>query len=260
MMRKGQVTMFVIIGLILVLLVLFSIVFKDSILEQASKFEVTKGLAMNTEARKVQSEMQECVKNLVDLGLIVMGMQGGYATLDTRIKYTETQTVVNYIPYYGTAYLYFKGQNLVPTKEMMEKQLASFVASNIATCENEPIGLEVTYGEANSLAVIQEEKIKLDINMDVKIKKGTIESGFKTIAINVPVRLGTIQSTANEIIDKQIKTSEEEICMSCISRIAAENDMTVDINKIGDDIFYSLNDEKSKIAGYEYTFLIANKF
>lgn len=260
MMRKGQITIFVIIGLILAVLILLSFVFKESILEQASKFEITKGLTMSTEARRIQSEMQGCIEDLTNLGLIVMGLQGGYSTLNPRIKYTDTQTVIGYIPYYGTAYLYFKGQNLVPTKEMMEKQLADFVTSNIVTCESEYKDVEVTYGEASSIAVIQEEKIRLDVNMDVKVKKEAAESGFKTITINVPVRLGAIQDVASNIIDKQIKVSEEEICISCIARIAAENDMTVDVNKIGEDIFYSLTDEKSRIAGYEYTFLIANKF
>lgn len=260
-MRKAQVTVFVIIGLILVALISLSFAFKESILEQAGKFEITKGLTMSAEARKVQSDMQGCVKDVTELGLIVMGLQGGYTAMNPRIQYTtETQTFLNYVPYEGTAYLYFKGQNLVPAKETMEKQLASFITIYMTACESKYKDLEVTYGKASSVVGIQKEKITLNINTDVKVKKGTAESGFKKITLELPVRLGTIQNVANQIVDKQIKVSEDELCVSCIARIAAENDMTVDINKLGDNVFYSLNDEKSKVVGYEYTFTIANKF
>lgn len=259
-MRKAQVTAFVIIGIILVALVLLSFAFKDSIMEQASKFELTKGLAMSTEARKIQSDMKGCVKDVTELGLIVIGLQGGYTELSSRVQATDTQIIMEDIPYEGTAYSYFKGTNQVPTKEVMEKQLAKFVTSYMTACEPKYEGLEVTYGRADSIVSIQKEKLTLNVNIDVKVKKGTAESGFKKITLELPVRLGTIQNVVNQIVDKQIKVSEEELCVSCIARIAAENDMTVDITKIGDDIFYSLNDEKSKVVGYEYTFMMANKF
>jgi hypothetical protein len=260
-MRKAQVTVFIIIGVILVALISLSFAFKDSILEQAGKFEITKGLAMSAEARKVQSDMQVCMKDVTELGLIVMGLQGGYTTLTPRVQYsTESQTVLNHVPYEGTAYSYFKGKNLVPTKETMGKQLATFITTYVTACEPKYEDLEVTYGKASSVVGVQDKKIVLNINMDVKIKKGETESGFKQITTELPVRLGTMQSVVNQIVDKQIKTSEEELCVSCIARIAAENGMTVDVNKMGDDIFYSLNDENSKVAGYYYTFMMANKF
>jgi len=260
-MKKAQVTIFVIIGLILVALISISLVFKENILEQDGKFEITKGLTMTAEARKVQSDMQGCVKDVTELGLIVMGLQGGYTEINPRIQYTtETQTYLNHVPYEGTAYLYFKGQNLVPTKDVMGKQLANFITTYMSFCEKEYTGLEVNYGKPTSTVGIKEEEITLTINTDVKIKKGTTESGFKKLTLNIPVRLGKIQNVANQIVDKQIKVSEEEICVSCIARIAEENDMTVDINKLGDNIFYSLNDENSKVVGYDYTFTIANKF
>ncbi|MBM3200068.1 hypothetical protein FJZ53_03950, partial [Candidatus Woesearchaeota archaeon] len=76
-MKKAQVTAFVIIGIVIVGLVVTSFAFKDQIVEQASKMEITKGLTMSKEAQKVQLETQQCVSQLTELGLIVMGLQGG---------------------------------------------------------------------------------------------------------------------------------------------------------------------------------------
>lgn len=258
-MKKGQVTLFVIIGLVLAALIILSFIFKENIAEQASKIGL-KQLMMSQEAKKVQSDMQACIQDVAELGLITMGLQGGYSTIDSRVLHTETQTKINYVPYDGTAYSYFKGQNLVPTKEIMEKQLAYFVTSNIGTCENPYEDMEVNYGKTTALATLQKEKISLNVNTEVKVKKGTTESGFKSVTLSIPVRLGTVQNVANEIVTKQIKISEEEICVSCIARIAAENDVEVEINKVGEDVFYLVTDEKSRIADTNFMFVLANKF
>lgn len=259
-MRKGQVTVFVIIGLVLVSLIALSIAFKEEIMEQASKIEITKVLTMSKEARTVQSDMENCLTELAEFGLAVMGLQGGYTTLGTRIHHTETTSKMNYLPYFGTAYLYYKGQNLVPTKEMMEKQLSNFMTTGIGMCEKEYTGLEIDYGEVRVSTNIQEDEIKFSLDMDVKVKKGDRESGFKNAKAEVPVRLGTIRNVLDDIIDQQIKVSEEELCISCIARVAADNGMEVDIDRIGDDIFYTVTDEQSEITGGAFIFLLANKF
>lgn len=259
-MRKGQITVFVIIGLILVALIALSFGFKEQIMEQASRIEVTKGLTMSKEARDVQSDMQSCLTELAEFGLVVMGLQGGYTDLGTRVQYTDTTAKMNYIPYFGTAYLYYKGQNLVPTKEMMEKQLSDFITTGSGMCEKQYPGLEVDYGRIKASTEIKDDKIKLNLNLDVKVKKEERESGFKNVKTEVPVRLGIIQSVVDEIIDQQIRISEEELCISCITRIAAQNGMEVDIDRVGNDIFYAVTDEKSEIAEGSYMFLLANKF
>lgn len=260
MMRKGQATVFIIIGILLIVLIALSFAFKDSLMEQVSKVEIAKGLTMSREARKVQSDLEGCLKEVSELGLVVMGLQGGYTTLDSRIQHTDTSTTVDYIPYSGTAYAYFKGQNLVPTKEMMEKQLSDFVTTGSGICEKQYTGLEVDYGRIKVSTEIKDDKIKLNFDLDVKAKKEERESGFKNVKIEIPIRLGTIQNVVDEIIDQQIKISEEELCISCITRIAAENGMEVDIDRVGNDIFYAVTDEKSEIAGGAYMFLLANKF
>lgn len=259
-MKKGQITIFIIIGMIIAALIMISFIFKDSIVEQAKKVEVTKGLVMSKEARKVQSEMESCITNLAGTGLVVLGLQGGYTALDTKTHYTDTKTTIRYIPYSGTAYHYFKGQNLVPTKEVMEKQIASFIEDYSLVCEPQYPGLEVDYGNLDVLVNVEDDEVKINVNSAVKVKKEEKESGFNTLRTEVPVRLGTMQGLVNDIVDKQIKVSDEELCISCISRIAAENDVEVSIDKVGNDIFYMVTDDNSKILGGEFIFLLANKF
>lgn len=274
-MRKGQITIFVIMGIILVALISLSFVFKDRILEQAGKFEITKGIATSIEARKVQSEMTDCAKNVAEEGVILMGIQGGYAVLDSRVMHTDKQTTQDFIPYFGTvgsyiddntsyagtAYSYFEGKNLVPTKKFMEQQLASFVTNNMERCKKRYTDMDVAYGGVNTLAVMQDEKISLKLSVDVKIKKGDVESGFNSLNTDLPVRLGTVQNILSELIKKQIEIGGGQVCLTCVSKtLTTEKDVQVKVYRVGKDVFFSLTDKKSKIRGYDYTFVSANKF
>lgn len=259
-MKRGQITLFIIIALVLVASVVLLFKFKDDIIQQASKVEITRELTMTQEVRKVQSNLKDCTKGIAELGLIVMGLQGGYTQLSHEIKYTNTQTSMEYIPYFGTAFFYYKGQNLVPTKEIMQKQLENFITSNFITCEKQYPGLEIDYGKINTSVKIENEKIILNINSNIKVRKEKIESGFNNIMIELPIRLGIIQNISNNIVQEQIKISKEDICVSCISRIAAKNNILVDIKKINEDVFYTLTDNNSKIGDYDYIFMFANKF
>ena len=274
-MKKGQITVFVIIGLILVVLVTLFSTFKDQIIEQTNKLELTKGLITSIEARKVQSEMADCAKNVAEAGVIIMGVQGGYAVLDSRVLHTDKQTTQDFIPYFGTlssyidentsydgtAYSYFEGKNLVPAKKVMGQQLASFVTKNMEICKKRYTDMDVAYGDVNTLAVVQDEKINLKLDVDVKIKKGNVESGFKSLNTDLPVRLGTLQNILSELIKKQIEIGGGQVCLTCISKtLTTETDVQVKIYQVGGDVFFSLTDKKSKIGDYDYTFVSANKF
>ena len=274
-MRKGQITIFVIIGLVLLVLIMIFFAFKDSIIEQAGKVGIVRGLAMTQEAIKVQSDLAGCVKGVAEEGVILMGVQGGYAVFDSRVKHTDKQTTQDFIPYFGTvssyldenasyagtAYSYFEGKNLVPTKKLIEQQLASFVTRNMEKCKRRYTDIDVTYGDVNTLAVIRDEKISLKLDMDVKVKKGGTESGFKNFNTDLPVRLGTVQNILSRLVEKQIKTGAGQVCLTCASDVlAAEEDVQVKMYRVGGDVFFSLTDKKSKIGDYGYTFVSAGKF
>lgn len=260
MMKRGQATVFIILGAIVLALIVLLYSFRENIVEEASKIEITRTIAMGEEAREVQADMEGCVKGVAELGLVVMGLQGGYATMGQKTRHTNTGTRVDYVPYEGTAYLYFQGQKLVPTKESMEKQIINFTITNMAICEKQYTDIDVTYGKMNGIAKVYDEKVSFEFDTDVKVRKGERESKIKTIDFQIPVRLGLIQKAASSIVSEQIKTSKTSVCMSCITRIASENDLEIGIDRVGEDIIYTITDKKSKIGNMDYVFMFANKF
>ncbi len=258
-MKRGQLTLFMIIGIVLVVLVALAVVFREQI-AQTTKTGITGTLAMSKEAREVQQDMTACVKELAETGLILIGVQGGYAEMSDNIMHTNTRTKIGYIPYQGTAYMYYKGKNLTPSKETMEKELKKFIEANSQDCKKTYEGMEVTYGQMVVNVKINQDNIDVNVDQQVKVKKEQKESGFNSINTRLQVRLGRIGNVIKQIAEQQIKTSKEEICMSCIARTVAENDMEMYVDRIGEDLFYMLTDKNSKIGEADYIFIAANRF
>ncbi|MFH1331990.1 MAG: hypothetical protein ABIH63_01770 [archaeon] len=259
-MKKGQITLFVILGAVLLILILLVFTFRETLMEQATKVGIPTTIAMSKEAKEVQNEMTRCLRNSAETGLITMALQGGYVMFDPKTPYTEATTTMYYIPYVGTAYLYYKGKNMVPTKETMERQLEGYITANLEICEKDYSGLEVEYGDYDTSVTIEENQVSIDINTKVSVTKEETTSSFRDIYIEVPVRLGGLRDITNQIVEEQVKTGKEGICLSCISRIAANNDVEISIDRVGEDVFYMLTDQKSKLAGENYIFIMANQF
>lgn len=258
-MKRGQVTVFVIVGIVLAIAIILMFTFRERIIQGVNEVGITGTLAMSSEAKQVQSDMTGCIKSLAETGVALMALQGGYTDLG-NIPHTDTRSRISYLPYTGTAYMYYQGKNTVPTKETMEKQLAYFITENSMACQKQYPGLEVSYGNMSTSIKINEDNIQIKTNSIVKVKKEQKESSFNSLNTEVAVRLGKVRDVLNQIAEEQIKTSKSEICTSCITRIAAQNNMEINIDRIGEDIFYLVTDQKSKLGGNNFIFISANKF
>lgn len=252
-MRKGQITFFVMVGLILAVLLVSFFMFKESVVEQASKLGITKGLVITEEAQQVKSDTTSCMKNLVQDSLILLGLQGGYLNLK---NVPHGQIPIDYIGYDGTAYLYYEGKNRMPSLTHIQTELANSLIEDAVTCEKEYKGIDVTYGRVIPKIKIEEDKLKFDINWAIDVQKEETKSTIKNLRFETPVRLGKIRDVVNKIANEQTN----EICLSCLAEIGFENNIFIDIDQIDGDIFYLITDEKSKIDNENYMFLMANKF
>lgn len=254
MMRKGQVTIFVILGLVLGTLVILSFIFREGVVEQASKIGIIKELTMREEAKKVQSDMKECMEDKAYDSLIKLGLQGGYIDL-RRLQYTQLPEALG-LDYEGTAYLYYQGQKKIPTLKQMQNELEKDLTTRLTNCKKEYKEFTVSYGRATPKVEIKENKISFNINWVIEVQKEESKSTVKYVSFEIPLRLKNVRDVINEIIEEQT----EEICLSCITQAGFENDMKIDIEKIDGDIFYLITDERSKIRNENYMFLIANRF
>ncbi|MBU4500985.1 MAG: hypothetical protein KKA79_00210 [Nanoarchaeota archaeon] len=251
-MKKGQLTIFVILGLVLSSVVVLSFVFWDTLTEQASKTGIIKGITMSDEARSVETTVKDCLQEEIYLILTNMGLQGGYT--DTG----SLQTVkVSGFEDLDVPYLYYGGQSKVPTQRQMEIGLSSALVDSSKNCKLDIPGLKISYGTPKPQVRIMSNDVKFSINWPIIIEKEGIKSNIGSFKYSNPLRLNTLAEVASQIIEVQ---GDGEICLSCLAEIAFKNGVEIDLDQLEDTMFYLITDKESKVDGKEYLFLIATQY
>jgi hypothetical protein len=119
--KKGQVTIFLIIGVILILVVTF--------LLSNSKFELFESKETKL-INQVSDIVDSCIKINSEQGLFILGMQGGFIELDrTQLAVPRSYIDLGFkIPSWEIL------PNRVPTISSMEQELNEYVINNAGTC------------------------------------------------------------------------------------------------------------------------------
>lgn len=258
--KKAQITVFVLIGLVLLLIITLAIYYKTDIIKKITETEIFEPVMLSSEAESVKKDAQGCITNILEEGLFLLGLQGGYISLE-GVKYTElTRVALLYsLPdLKGTAYAYYNNANNIPSEKLVIRSLTSYMNENVPKeCKKDIEG--VSYGRFNSKITLEDTKVIVTADWPITVKKGDTETKIKELIINIPVRLKILLPTLKRMVDEQMMVSKEEICLNCWTRIAESNEMQVNAQKIGEDTLFSITDEKSQIMGTNYMFILALK-
>lgn len=205
--RKAQVTVFIIIGIIILFSVAIFYYMKNAGLEGPKFFQ--------PKTPPVDAFIQQCLENTAREALVSIGAQGGYLVLPTMIGANPTR-YVSLVPGVGGPYIpkvpywYYEGQTEIPSLEYIEYEIQTYVRQNLDSCIQDFSGLRDefqidVYGdyEVNVILGDWDTQVKLDWLIDVT-PKGTDETTRKEeflVKMNVP--LGRIWNLAKEILEAE---------------------------------------------------------
>jgi hypothetical protein len=245
MKKRGQVSIFIIIGAIVIITIsLFFLIKKNS-----SGFS----FSGSPDTRPIEHYIELCTKSSTSDALYLAGMQGGYTT--TPKTYFESG-------YARTAYWYNKGEDISPTIEEIEQELSFYVNNNLPECMESlnvfsEMGYNFEFGELDTSAKINENNVEFNVNYPIKIIKGDSVSEISNFHQSFDVRLGYIITIAKEIVEMEIE-DPEWIDITYLTN----QDVDVNIYPYREDIIiYSLTDSKSKLNNnLDFVFLFANRF
>ncbi len=203
MSKRSQVTIFIIIGVILVSLVAGYFLLKDRLF----KSEIPASI------EPVYNSFLSCLEQETTVGIDVLESQGGYINLpdfepgsDYMPFSNELNFLGNPVPYW----YYVAGNNIpkeeVPTKRDMEKELANFINEKIRGCELDTYyeqGFSITLGEPRANVNIKDNQVEVDLNMNMNIAKGEDNSIIKNHKVVVNSKLGELYNSAVEVYNKE---------------------------------------------------------
>ena len=214
-MKKSQVTVFIIIGIV----ILFTIGFLSKFfvankgwLTDKTKGDVTR-LAKDDKAN-VRNYVENCIEEAVPEGLEIMSLQGGFIDFPDDVDYVEVED--NEYVYSSNGLEYVKkgkGKNKVPfyliddnmsipTIEHMESDLRDYVKKRIRVCVNnfKPFkdkDINVEYNDFD-VYVDMNNTVNVKVYFPIKIKKGNITQYLDNFEYSLPINIG-------KILDYEIK-------------------------------------------------------
>lgn len=246
MKKRGQITIFIIVGLILVFSMLIIIYMNKN---KIGNLDVLQ----SSDIKPIGYYVDLCVKSSASDALYLLGVQGGYTT-PPELYFQSA--------YAKIAYWYYQGEDTSPTLEEMEQELSSYVNRALPECIESlnvfsDMGFEFEFDEIDTKTKINENNVEFNIDYPITIKKGESVSEISDFQRSFNVRLGHIHTIAKEIIEMEIE-DPDWIDMTYL----VNQDINFKIYPYDENtLIYSVLDNQS-IIEYDtaFIFLFANLF
>jgi hypothetical protein len=206
---KGQVTVFIILGVLIVLVATVGTYLRNDSFRDQVQSNLFKTTVVPEQAQGVVNFVSGCIEDIAKDGIEIMGMQGGYIDIPSYIEnnprsYLQFTENIK-IPYW----LYSEDiTNNIPSLGNMKLDLKDYVETrfnqecNLQIYEEQGYSLSRTDIEVNVNILKNNIFVDLNSNLNIKIKENSFDLE-KYISVNIPSKLMEFHEMANEIIDKE---------------------------------------------------------
>jgi len=228
--KKSQITVFIIIGIIILFSVATYIYFKSlSVKEQPIIIYY---------ATPVEEFTSKCIADLAKEAIATAGQNGGYVYLPDAISKNPYAYIASttYSPI-KTALWYYSGRSVIPSEDYIAADIAKYIDNNIKICtENYTMfkEYEITIlSEPKTTASLNENDVFVKTEYKVKIVNtlNNTQTNIENFQATVPSKLKKAYELARDIMDAE-------------NRLTFFEDMTIDLISI---------DEAIPDTGFEFT-------
>ncbi|MFA5856213.1 MAG: hypothetical protein WC867_02575 [Candidatus Pacearchaeota archaeon] len=245
MKKRGQATILIVVAVVILAIVGLYFVFKTP--------DTGNNQKIAPEVAPIHSFVESCISEMGANAVFYIGLTGGY------FKVPEISTENN------IAYYLYNGENYMPSKTRVEKELSTYMDEILSNCIDD----FKTYPEFNikpgvisTTTKIEDEKVIFNVNYPITLSKGEKNYQFNEFKnIEVPIRLGIVFSVVQEIMDEQM-FDKKSICINCVTNFAIQKDLVVrlDDDKEANIVVFNVIDKKSKYGDIDFSFSFANKY
>jgi len=193
---KGQISVFIILGIVLVAIVLsyFYLIHPAGISAEGPQ----------TDTQSVKLFIDSCLGETTRAGIYLVGHQGGY--LDVPSPY------VNLLPL-KAPYYYYEGKLAIPEKGAIEREISTYVNANIEKCLSNftsfrQQGIIIETGSPLSNVTISSNDVTAYLKYPIKITKDDRTSTLESFTQNAGFNMNEKYNIATQIINEQQKDSE----------------------------------------------------
>ena len=190
MKRRGQVAVFIILGIALVVVILF--LFKQNIFSIVSS------------PKDPSTSIQECVKTSVEEALKILEPQGGQINPDFYYRYQGNN--LSYLCYTEEYMKTCVMQKPLVTKSI-SKEIENYIRPSVEDClesvkqNQESKGFSVSMKKPNITVELVPDNIKVTVDSDFTMSDGESTQSYKSIKTNINSRLYNLAMIAGSILN-----------------------------------------------------------
>lgn len=236
-MKRGQVTQFIIAGLIILIAVVLVLFSQSEYIKDFFDVQRSKLVGFSSKIAPVNEHIKWCMNDVAEVGAKFVLLQGGhYEPKD----YIDIET-------FKVAY-WFDAEDISPSLEIIEKEISNFVDGNLDECvltfpdEN----YKIISRKPSTKTIIRDNLIIIntEYNIDVEYKNETYS--LDKFSSNLDLDIIDIINNGKKIVDMEVKNDDIDILL------LEDLDYKVDIFPYDDSLIYSLSDD-------QITLMFANK-
>jgi len=204
-MKRGQLTLFVIVAVVLVIGIAGYFVVKDVFFNRPIPG-----------SEVVRASMEDCLTFTSKNALYFVAYQGGYND--------RPEKNFNFDPSYFS-YYYYEGEDMMPSLEMFEKEMGVYVGENLGDCFDaiEADGFEIDYSSFDVDVDVLEEGVEFRVKSSITLSRE--EASMIVELSRFPVfhetKLKSMYEISRFFVDDQLE-DPETYCLTCVAKMAEE--------------------------------------
>ena len=200
MNKRGQVSVFAILGVIVVALVVLLLFIRNQVYLGGTNIQ-----GLEKEFPQIQAHVEECLLDIGEHYIILLGRQGGYLATNPGTFRQYKGESINYLCYNmeGKPECSNRGLRLFD----IETAIKNGILDDLNTCldidQFDKIGLDVSRSEADVDVDMGDDTIIINANMPVKVSKGEIEAQRNSFSAVLDYPLGRLYNSARDIVESE---------------------------------------------------------
>ncbi len=205
-MKKAQVTVFIIIGIVLLIVAAIFIYIQEN------RTYIEPAL-IEPNLMPIKNYVEDCISITSEDAIGLLGAQGGYIEIPEEIsneKYAYIKVDENGL--FKIPFWYYNGISRIPSIEFMENQISEYVTENIKNCIQEFTAFENNFDikeikKLNTKTSIKESSVLVEVDYPIMIKdKGKGKASYvRQFSKNVPVGLKQAYDLGVKIMQQENK-------------------------------------------------------
>lgn len=251
MQKRGQVTIFVITGIVILAAAIILLLVRSTLVKEELETQTTEGVLLSA---PVKSYVESCLEKTAEDALVFVGRHGGYYELPEV-----------YDPRFSLPYYFYEDASTYPSQQEVEDHISEYVDRMLFFCTRNFVpfreqGVDVAQGEVRAKTALFDEKARVELAYPLTITRGDASTALSRFSVEIPVRAKIAHKVAGEFMVFQ-EENPDMICISCLVGLALDNDLRVEMYFVRErEIMFTIVDEKIPVKDEPYTYSFLNRY